>query len=60
MLSDYVSGGGNLLVMAGPTEDAALDKLYAVLADYDVTANESIVMEADRNHYTFQAPYRRT
>ena len=57
MLADFVSGGGKLLVMAGPTEDAALDNLYAVLADYGVTANEGIVVEADRNHYAFQAPY---
>lgn len=57
MLAEYVSDGGKLLVVAGPTEDTALDNLYAVLADYGVTANEGIVVEADRNHYAFQAPY---
>lgn len=57
MLADFVSGGGKLLVMAGPTENAALDNLNSVLTDYGVTVNEGIVVEADRNHYAFQRPY---
>ena len=56
MLSDYVAGGGKLLVMAGPVEDASLDNLYSLLADYGVTANEGIVVEGDREHYAFQSP----
>jgi len=57
MLAGYVSAGGKLLVMAGPTENVTLDNLYGILADYDITVNEGIVVEADRNHYAFQAPY---
>ena len=57
MLAEYVSDGGKLLVVAGPTEDTALDNLYGILADYGITANEGIVVEADRNHYAFQRPY---
>ena len=57
MVADFISGGGKLLVMAGPTENAALDNLNSVLTDYGVTVNEGIVVEADRNHYAFQAPY---
>ena len=57
MLAEYVSAGGKLMVMAGPVEDATLDNLYAVLGDYDVTLNDGIVIEADRNHYAFQYPY---
>ena len=34
MLSDYVSGGGKLLVMAGPVEEGSLENLYSLLADY--------------------------
>ena len=57
MLAGYVSGGGRLLVMAGPVEDGILENLYSLLSDYGVEANEGIVVEADREHYAFQAPY---
>ncbi len=57
MLAEYVSGGGKILVMAGPTEDSTLENLYGILADYGITVNEGIVVEADRNHYAFQRPY---
>ena len=35
----------------------ALEKLYSLLADYNVEAAEGIVVESDREHYAFQAPY---
>lgn len=58
MLSDYVSGGGKLLVMAGPTEDgAALENLYGLIEPYGVTVHDGIVVEGDREHYAFQAPF---
>src|SRR5699024_9040550 len=57
MLADYVSGGGKLLVMAGPVEDGILENLYSLLSDYGVEAHEGIVVEADRVRYAFQAPY---
>lgn len=57
MLSGYVANGGSLMVMAGPTENNALDNLYALLSDYGVEACEGIVIESDREHYAFQAPY---
>lgn len=57
MLSDYVSDGGKLLVIAGPVEDGSLDHLSGLLADYGVETVEGIVVEADRAHYAFQAPY---
>lgn len=57
MLADYVTGGGKLLVMAGPTEDDGLENLYSLLSDYGVEAQEGIVVEADRMHYAFQRPY---
>ncbi len=53
LLADYVSGGGKLLVCAGPTQDEGiLENLYSLLSDYGVEANEGIVVESDRNHYT--------
>ena len=58
MLSDYVSGGGKLLVMAGPTEeDGALATLYGLIEPYGITVTDGIVVEADREHYAFQAPF---
>lgn len=57
MLADYVNSGGKLLVMAGPTEDGILENLYSLLSDYGVETQEGIVVEADREHYAFQAPY---
>jgi ABC-2 type transport system permease protein len=57
MLADYVAGGGKLFVVAGPVPDVSLENLYSLLADYQVTLNEGIVVEADRNHYAFSYPY---
>lgn len=57
LLADYVANGGRLLVMAGPAEDNSLDCLYGLLADYGVEKTEGIVVESDREHYAFQAPY---
>ena len=58
MLSDYVSGGGKLLVMAGPTEeDGALATLYGLIEPYGITVTDGIVVEGDREHYAFQAPF---
>lgn len=56
MLADYVERGGKLLVMAGPTENGILENLYSLLSDYGVEANEGIVVEGDRSHYTIY-PY---
>ena len=57
MLADYVSSGGKLMVMAGPTEDGTLENLYSLLADYGITANDGIVVEEDREHYALRRPY---
>ena len=57
MLRDYVKEGGKLMVMAGPVEDGTLENLYSLLADYGVTPVDGIVVEGDREHYAFQAPF---
>lgn len=57
MLSEYVDNGGKLMVLAGPTESGTLENLYGLLSDYGVEAQEGIVVESDREHYAFQAPY---
>lgn len=57
LLRDYLTSGGKLLVMAGPTEDGALTNLTGILSDFGVSTEEGIVIEGDRNHYAFQQPY---
>lgn len=57
LLAEYVSGGGQLMVMAGPTEDGTLTNLYGILADYGIEAVEGIAIDTDRGHFAFQAPY---
>lgn len=57
LLRDYLTSGGKLLVMAGPTEDGTLTNLTSILSDFGVSTEEGIVIEGDRNHYAFQQPY---
>ena len=57
LLRDYLTSGGKLLVMAGPTEDGTLTNLTGILSDFGVSTEEGIVIEGDRNHYAFQQPY---
>ena len=57
LLSGYLSGGGKLLVIAGPTENGTLSTLYSLLAAYGVETADGIVVESDRSHYAFQQPY---
>lgn len=57
LLSEYVTGGGRLMVLAGPLKEGTLENLYSLLADYNVEAAEGIVVESDREHYAFKAPY---
>lgn len=56
LLADYAAGGGKLFVVAGPVQDGILENLYDLLADYGVETNEGIVVEEDREHYSFQGP----
>ncbi len=57
ILAEYAAGGGKLMVLAGPVEEGTLENLYSLLSDYGVEAKEGIVVEADREHFAFQAPY---
>jgi len=57
MLAEYVQNGGKLMVMAGTTQDGTLENLYSLLADYGVAAEEGVVVDTDREHYAFSAPY---
>lgn len=57
MLADYTAAGGRLMVVSGPAEDdTSLDNLESLLTDYGVTANDGIVVEENRESYTYQ-PY---
>ena len=57
MLEEYLSQGGRLMVLAGPVEDGTLENLYSLLSDYGITPVDGIVVEGDREHYAFQAPF---
>ncbi|NLX61811.1 MAG: GldG family protein [Tissierellia bacterium] len=57
MLAAYMEEGGKLLVAAGPTEEGILENLYGLLKDYGIEAHEGIVVEGDREHYAFNAPF---
>ena len=58
LLAEYVSGGGKLLVIAGPTrEDGVLENLYSLLSDYGSEPAEGIVVESDSDYYSaFSGP----
>lgn len=57
ILVDYVENGGKMMVAAGPTENGKLTNLYSILENYDVEAADGIVVEEDREYYSFQQPY---
>lgn len=57
LLRDYTADGGKLLVMAGPLESVELTNLNSLLADYNISVAEGIVVEGDSNHYAFGYPY---
>ena len=57
LLKEYLADGGQVMVIAGPTEDGTLTNLYSVMEDYGVEAADGIVIDMDREHYTFNYPY---
>lgn len=57
MLRSYVQGGGKLVVLSGPQENADLPNLQALLSDYGVTVNDGVVVDTNRDYYAFTAPY---
>ncbi len=57
MLSDYVTNGGKLLVIAGPSPDTSFLNLQQLLADYNITFADGFVIENNREYYAFGYPY---
>ncbi len=57
MLISYLDDGGKVFVSVGPTSGGTLTNLYSVLSSYGVESEEGIVIESDRNYYTFSQPY---
>ena len=57
MLKDYVGRGGHLLVISGPQEETELTNLHTLLEKYNVTLQEGIIVEGNRNNYAFASPY---
>ncbi len=56
-LASFLTGGGKLMVMAGPAEEGELTNLNSLLTDYGVTVNEGIVVEGSSDHYFYGYPY---
>lgn len=57
ILGEYAKNGGKLLVMSGPVEGGELTNLNSILADYNISVTEGIVVEGDSNYYAFGYPY---
>ena len=51
LLADYVSGGGKLLIMAGPARDSALTNLQSLLTRHGVEPVEGIAVDTDPGGY---------
>lgn len=57
MLQDYITGGGKVVVLSGPQEDADLPNLQTLLTHYGVTFTDGVVVDTNRDYYAFTAPY---
>ncbi len=57
LLAEYVADGGKLMAAVGPTKKGTLKRICSLLSDYGVTVNDGIVIDTDREHYAFTAPY---
>lgn len=57
MLVKYVSEGGKLLVVSGLGKEGSHDNLNAILERYNVTMENGIVIEGNREYYAFGYPY---
>ncbi|MBE5955170.1 MAG: hypothetical protein E7253_01830 [Lachnospiraceae bacterium] len=57
ILSNYAANGGKLMVIAGPVEGADFTNLNQILADYNISVTEGLVVEGNSNYYAFGYPY---
>ncbi len=58
LLLRYLRNGGSLILVTDPSEDGVFRKnLDALAAEYGMEETEGIVLESDRDHYAFGAPY---
>jgi len=56
-LQDYISDGGNLMLLTDPPENGPLTNLETLMADYGVSAVEGVVIEADTGHFAYSYPH---
>lgn len=57
LLQQYLQNGGKLMVFSGPQKETELTNLKTLLQDYGVTTAEGVVVDNNREHYAFSAPY---
>ncbi len=56
-LEAYLRDGGNMLLITDPPREGRLANFEAVMAAYNVTASEGIVVEGSQSHYAWGTPY---
>ncbi len=56
-IEQYLSNGGNLILISDPPRNGTLTNLEALMAYYGITASEGIVVEGDQSYYVWGTPY---
>lgn len=56
MLTQFLDGGGRLLVISGTTQEEQLTNLNAVMEYYGISVQEGVVVEESTDHYIYGIP----
>lgn len=56
MLTQFLDGGGRLLVISGTTQEEQLTNLNAVMEYYGISVQEGVVVEESTDHYIYGSP----
>ena len=56
MLTDYLDGGGSILVLDGTTKDGSLTNLNKLMEYFSVQVKEGIVLDGDNGSYVYGNP----
>ena len=53
MIETYLENGGNIVVLAGPSESSELANLESILSTYGVESVEGLVLESNQYYYAY-------
>ena len=56
MLTEFLEGGGRVLILSGTNTEDELPNLKAVAEYYGISVMEGVVVESDTDHYVFNTP----